>query len=195
MIIAMGVIEQKIKSDIRRTKINAAILGTLSVAGILAVGVVAPNVLGAMGKLGIIKPYHRQGVKRSLSRLIKHGYITIEGSAGKKHVRLTPKGERYAALLGEGKLMPKKPRRWDKKWRMLIFDIPEGRRKTRDYIRSTLVRLGFYRLQDSVWVHPYDCEDLIILLKADFHIGKDVLYIVADVIEYDLPLKKHFNVA
>ncbi|MDO8517839.1 MAG: hypothetical protein Q7S26_00910 [bacterium] len=189
----MGVIEQKIKRDIRRTKINTAILGTLSVAGILAVGVLAPNVLGAMGKVGIIKSHQKQGIKRSLSRLITHGYIVVEGMETGKRLRLTPKGERCAALLGEGRLMPKKTKRWDKKWRILIFDIPERRRKTRDQIRITLVTLGFRRLQDSVWVYPYDCEDIITLLKVDFRIGKDVLYIVADTIEYDLPLKKHFN--
>lgn len=190
----MGDIEAGVRARIRKTKINKAVITTLAVTGGLAVAVLAPNVLGALGKLGLINPRQkRQGVEKSLSRLIHHGYVTLESGDKGKKLRLTEQGERYAAMLGEGKLVPKEPRRWDKKWRMLIFDIPESRRHVRSQIRASLVSMGFYRLQDSVWVYPYDAEDLAILLKADFRIGKDVLYVVADAIEYDLPLRKHFH--
>ncbi len=191
----MGEIEAGVRARIRKTKINKAVITTLAVTGGLAVALVAPNVLGALGKLGLINNprQKRQGVEKSLSRLVRHGYVVLEGREEGKKVRLTEKGERYAAMLGEGKLIPKKPRRWDKKWRMLIFDIPENRRRVRSQIRASLVHMGFYRLQDSVWVYPHDAEDLVTLLKADFKIGKDVLYVVADAIEYDLPLRKHFG--
>lgn len=53
--------------------------------------------------------------------------------------------------------------------------------------------MGFVRLQDSVWVYPYDCEDFINLIKTDFKIGKDLLYIVADKIEGDKSLVKFFK--
>jgi CRISPR-associated endonuclease Cas2 len=75
----------------------------------------------------------------------------------------------------------------------LIFDIKEERKGMRDKIRRTLNTIGFIRLQDSVWVYPYDCEDLIMLLKADFKIGKDLVYIIADSIENDKDLRLAFN--
>ena len=53
--------------------------------------------------------------------------------------------------------------------------------------------IGFLRLKDSVWVYPYDCEDLVTLMKADFKIGKDILYIIAETIENDSWLKKEFG--
>jgi len=56
-----------------------------------------------------------------------------------------------------------------------------------------LKAIGFVQLQKSVWVFPYDCEDLIILLKADFKVGKDVLYMIVDKIENDREIKKVFN--
>src|SRR3989338_6355511 len=121
----MGEIEKAVRVRIRKTKINKAVITTLAVTGGLAVALIAPNVLGALGKLGLINPRQkRQGVEKSLSRLIRFGYVILENGDKGKHVRLTEKGERYAAMLGEGRLVPKKPRRWDKKWRMLIFDIP-----------------------------------------------------------------------
>ena len=76
---------------------------------------------------------------------------------------------------------------------MLVFDIPERRRAVRTKIRAALISLGFVRLQDSVWVYPYDCEDLITLLKTDFKVGKDVLYVIADRIEFDKPLRILFG--
>jgi hypothetical protein len=55
------------------------------------------------------------------------------------------------------------------------------------------MHIGFVRMQDSVWLYPYDCEDLIVLLKADFKIGKDVLYMIVDSIEADTTWRKHFK--
>ena len=186
----MGKLEREVQKKMRRSRINSAIIAMVAVGGVLAVAAVAPNVLGAMGKLGLINSKQKkQSIRKSLGKLIGSGYVALE--AGK--IRLTPKGEGFAALLGEGRLAPKKQKHWDKKWRILIFDIPESRKFTRERIRQTLVGLGFKHLQDSVWVYPYDCEDLITLLKADLRIGKDVLYIIADTIEYDLPLRKHFG--
>ena len=186
----MGNIEHSLQKEMRRTRINSAIISTLAVGGVVAVSLIAPGVIGAMGKLGLINPFQkRQSVKKSLSRLILQGYISMKN--GK--VQLTQKGEKFAAMIGEGGLIQKKPKRWDGKWRMLIFDIPERKKNIREYIRTTLVSLGFYRLQDSVWVHPYDSEDFITILKVDLKIGKDVLYIIADRIEYDAPLRKYFK--
>lgn len=53
--------------------------------------------------------------------------------------------------------------------------------------------IGFVRLQDSVWVYPYDCEDFIALLKAELKVGKDVLYAIVDTIEFDKHIRRHFG--
>lgn len=86
-------------------------------------------------------------------------------------------------------------RRWDKRWRVIIFDIPERRRKVRDRLRNTMRELGFVRLQDSVWVYPYDCEDMMTLMKADFKLGAAVLYMVVEHIENDKHLRAQFTLA
>lgn len=189
----MGTMEKRNTIAIRRTKINTAIISIVAVAGIIAVAAVAPKLINLFGK----SKYLRQRLFQSRSRLsslIARGYLAIEVKSGKKYVRLTQKGEHFSALIQDGAVPLKKPRRWDGKWRLLIFDIPESRKKIRGQIRSMLTAIGFIRLQDSVWVYPYDCEDYMILLKADLHVGKDVLYIIADQIEYDKPLRRHFNI-
>lgn len=94
--------------------------------------------------------------------------------------------------MGDNKELNKN-KKWDGKWRVLIFDIPENRRFDRDNIRRALISIGFMRLQDSVWVYPYNCEDLISLLKADTETAEDVLYMIVETIENDEPIKKYFG--
>ncbi len=188
----MGQIEQENKKRTRRKNLQRMILGSVAVAGILGISVLAPNVIGAMGKLGIL-PSRRQKefIRASRDRLVRRGFLVYEG----KMLRLTSSGERYLRNLAVRDFATSAPRRWDKKWRVLIFDIPEKRKALRDKVRTTLMHIGFVRLQDSVWVYPYDCEDLIVMLKADFRIGKDLLYMVVDVLEYDTPLKRRFKLS
>lgn len=184
--------EKALAAQVRRTKINSAIISTVAVAGLLPIAVLAPNVLGALGKTKFLTQ-RRKRMQKSFTRLVQAGYILLEGDSTAKRARLTKKGEWFAARIGEGSLVPKKPRRWDGKWRMLIFDIPETRKKSRAQLRCTLAGLGFRRLQDSVWVYPYDCEDFVTILKLDMRVGKDILYIIADRIENDKPLRIHFG--
>ncbi|HEY4501671.1 MAG TPA: CRISPR-associated endonuclease Cas2 [Candidatus Paceibacterota bacterium] len=180
--------EQKIQK-LQRGDLQNIILSTVAVAGVIAVGLLAPNALGAMAKLGLIPgPRQREIINASRARLVARGLLKYEH--GK--LRLTPKGKAQLRRLRLLDYKLKKPKRWDKKWRVLIFDIPERRKVTRNRVRAVLSRLGFERLQDSVWVYPYDCEDVLTLLKADLRVGKDMLYMVVDSIEYDGHLRARF---
>lgn len=106
---------------------------------------------------------------------------------------LTEKGERYLTEYEEGRKELPRPEKWDGKYRILIFDIWEKHRHKRDALRDFLVRLGFLRLQDSVWVYPYECEEIATLLKSRFRVGNGLLYIVAESIENDRWLRKAFD--
>jgi len=186
----MGKLEQQSKIRTRRKNIKKIILGTIAVAGMLGVAAVAPNVIGAMAKLGII-PTKRQKeiIKRSRQRLTEQGLLEYKGG----YLRLTSGGESAWRRMEVGNYKMAKPKRWDKKWRVLIFDIKESQKTLRNKIRRTLVAVGFIHLQHSVWVYPYDCEDFVTLLKADFKIGKDLLYLIVDELENDTALRKYFG--
>ena len=186
----MGNLEKASKKRTRRINIQKIILKSVIAAGLISVGLLAPNVIGAMGKLGLI-PSKRQKeiIEKSRTRLIRRGLLAYRDGA----LRLTPKGESVLRAYELRDYRLKKPKRWDGKWRVLIFDIQERKKKTREQIRRTLAAIGFVRLQDSVWIYPYDCEDLLTLLKSDFHIGKELLYMVVDQLENDAPLKAQFN--
>ena len=82
---------------------------------------------------------------------------------------------------------------WDGKWRVVIFDVHEKQRKKRDRLRAELATVGFRRLQDSVWIYPFDCEEMLALLKLDVKLGRDVLYFITDKMEGDDYLRRLFS--
>jgi len=93
---------------------------------------------------------------------------------------LTEKG-RATLLKYELKLATiDKPKKWDKKWRIVIFDVREKRRACRDAIREALRRFGFKHLQDSVWLHPYPCSDVVELARTAYGVRHDAKYLVCD---------------
>jgi DNA-binding transcriptional regulator PaaX len=174
----------------RRRYLQNIILSTISTAGIIGIALVAPNVLGAMGKLGII-PHKRQSetIEKARERLIRMGLV----EHSKDGLKITKKGRIRLFKEGFYQVTNKKNKKWDGRWRVLIFDIPENLRYVRDQIRMSLLNIGFMRLQNSVWIFPYDCEEYISLLKADMEISDDVLYMIVDELENDGHIRKYFG--
>lgn len=185
----MGKLETESRKRTKYKELQRIIFETVKGASIISLALIAPGAILAMKKLGLrVSPQQKGVVERASKRLVRQGFM--EWQEGK--LRLTKKGENRMLELNLREQV-KRPRRWDGKWRVLVFDIPERRRRVRQWIRSTVRGIGFVRLQDSVWIYPYDCEDLITLVKANMHVGDALLYMVVDVIESDMKLKKHFN--
>ena len=87
-----------------------------------------------------------------------------------------------------------KQKKWDKKWRLVIFDIAQIKKIYREAFRGKLKDLGFRSLQKSVWVHPYECQAEIELLKDFFGLSdKELRLIVAQSIGIDEEFKKEFR--
>src|SRR3989338_4335654 len=186
----MGKLEERSRVRTKRKNLQKLILETVSVAGVLSIAMIAPAVVGAMGKLGII-PRRRQNeyISSSASKLVKRGLLFYDG----KRYQLTSRGDGLLRRWEFADFKLSKPKKWDKKWRVIIFDIPEKKKRVREQIRSLFNQAGLRRLQDSVWVYPYDCEDVITLLKTDFGVGKDLLYLIVDELENDKHLREEFD--
>ena len=189
----MGILEQKSRARRKKQNVQRALLGLTATAGLIMVASVAPNALGILNY--VPKRFlFRHGVDRAAKRLVAKGQAEWVKQNGKTFLRITEKGETEIAFEQEKiTLKAKKHKHWDRKWRMVIFDIPERRRRVRSRLREIMVEVGFMRLQDSVWVYPYDSEDFIALLKTELKIGKDVLYAIVDTIEHDKPIRTHFG--
>ncbi len=193
----MGTIEERSTKWAKRSRVqNALLLGlyTTTVVGLLFT---APNVLQL---LKYVNPYLQNKLdpggrmNQAITRLVQRGLIARRKEGGKITLRLTSKGEQRASgLYLEGFFGFAKPRRWDGRWRIVVFDVWEKRREVRRRLREILKNTGFVRLQDSVWIFPYDCEELVAFMRTDLRLGRAVLYFVADGVESDKDLRKHFK--
>ena len=82
---------------------------------------------------------------------------------------------------------------WDGKWRFIVFDIPEKFRVGRNALREKIKKLGFYELQKSVFVIPYECKNETEFVIEFFNIRKYVRYGTIDFIDNEVHLKKIFE--
>ncbi|OGI16846.1 MAG: CRISPR-associated endonuclease Cas2 [Candidatus Moranbacteria bacterium RIFCSPHIGHO2_02_FULL_40_12b] len=108
---------------------------------------------------------------------------------------MTPEGRKWAGKYQIDDLKIKKPWHWDKKWRVLIFDIKEKQRSKREALRGKLKELGFYQIQKSVWVCPYEFKKEIAILRSFFGLTSDEMTIMeVNSIENDQKIKSFFKI-
>ena len=185
----MGRIEEKAKIK-QRKSLQKVILRSIGAAGMVGIAMVVPKVFEALYKLGLVPNLReKEYISSSASKLVKKGLVKFNG----KYYCLTKEGEKTLRRWELADLKFKKPKRWDRRWRVIIFDIPEKMKATRNRITGLFRQAGFARLQDSVWVYPHECEDIVTLLKVDFGIGKYMLYLVVEEIENDKKLLEEFE--
>jgi len=155
-----------------------------------------PNIMGALARTGFLttkKYYFSNYLGKKINLLVEQGLLRKINKNGSVYIELTKEGkerlQRYKTISSS-----RRRQKWDGKWRMLIFDVWEKRRRTRDILRYELKNFGFIQLQRSVWIYPYPCSEFIQLLKSDLRFGKNVRYIVVEKIDNDSSLKKHFKI-
>src|SRR3989338_8925945 len=114
----MGKLEESNKKRVRRGEIQKLILNSVKIAGVLSIGLVAPQVIGAMGKLGLL-PNKRQEeiVRSSASKLVKKCLLIYQNG----RFELTEVGEKKLRHWELEDYKFKRPHKWDKKWRVVIF--------------------------------------------------------------------------
>ncbi len=176
----------------QRGEIFKILLALITVTGIVSVGAMAPGLLQIAAPF-VRRRYSEPIIKRAVKRLDEKGWIVLKQTGDHWRIDLTARGrtELLAYELGQKRIHA--PRRWDQKWRVLIFDIPEKRKPIREQVRNLLRSLGFYRLQDSVWVFPYECQEILALLRTKYGIRHEALYLRVEFLDQDQWLRKEFG--
>lgn len=183
----------------RRVPIQTIVLSTLYVTGILATALVAPNAVRLFDHLNPISRRNsirfNQRIAQALLRLERRGLIHIVGEGRTRKIHLTAQGEELINGLYAGAYAIPVPARWDGKWRLVMFDVPEKRKKVRDTLRMLLRSAGFIHFQDSAWIQPYQCDELVTLLRSHLGSGKgEIRYLTASFAdESDYVFRKHFD--
>ena len=183
----------------RRVPLQTIILGTLYVTGALATVLLAPNAVRLFDYLNPISRRNsirfNQRITQAFLRLERNGLIHITGEGRSRKIHLTTQGEKKINALYAGSYVIPLPVRWDGKWRLVMFDVPEKRKKVRDILRMLLRSAGFIHFQDSAWIQPYPCDELVTLLRSHLGSGKgEIRYLTASFVdESDYAFRKHFD--
>lgn len=131
---------------------------------------------------------------RAIQRLYTSKLVAfVDHKDGTSELILTEKGQRLGLRYDIDRMEIVKPASWDKKWRAVIFDIPEKEKKLRDAFRYHVKRLGFYELQKSVLIHPYECHKEIEFIIEFYDARRYIRVLEVTHIDNALHLRKKFN--
>ena len=167
--------------------------------GVLLISLVNP-VAGAGIVKDIMRQYfrgkyfERQRFLNDLAHLQRRELIDWkETPDGMVRMTLTKNGRVKILEYKLDEMHVEKPARWDRKWRLVVFDVPVDKKQARDALGVKLVELGFYPLQKSVYLMPFPCEDQIEFIATVFDVRKNVLILYVSNFEGEEKLMRHFG--
>ncbi|OGI64372.1 hypothetical protein A2733_00130 [Candidatus Nomurabacteria bacterium RIFCSPHIGHO2_01_FULL_40_20] len=133
-------------------------------------------------------------IKRDLYRLRRQKLVEIK-KVGKKHqLVLTEDGREIYLRFDYENLGLKKRKIWDRRWRMILFDIPNKMTKARNAFREKMREMGCVKFNDSVWVYPYPCQEEIDFIANYWKVGRYVHFAVVLHITNEDELCKYFRI-
>ena len=159
------------------TSAAKAVLTLAAIGGALAIFAAVPGLTRLMSRSAASAA--QQANKDRYRRLWKSFYAMKqkglfefkgEDKNGYQIYTLTDKGVSEVRKFTLETLAIKNVDKWDKKWRLVIFDIPEKYKRARGALRDKLKEMNFYPLQKSAWIYPFPCEAEITFLKDAFDI-------------------------
>jgi len=138
--------------------------------------------------------FDRTRFRRTVRHAKKQGYVDVLEKQGTMTITLKELGRSKAMLYALEDIQIAEPAIWDKKWRMVIFDIPEKMRPQRKIFKAKLDELGFVQVQKSVYLHAFPCHNEIEYIRSMYSIGQYVRLAILDKIEGDEAIRKRFGV-
>lgn len=186
----------------KKGEITKIVLATIGIGALLGGTVlITPNfpiIIGTFIKLieeikGIKLP--KLKVKRTLQQLEKRKILNLEIKNNEVYVEVQniSKNKEVIKYSIQSILELKRKSKWQGKWFLVMFDVPEEEKNKRYYLRNFLKEIGFYQYQKSVYVFPFECEKEVVLIKKIIEGGKYLSYIIAEKIEYENKLKTYFH--
>lgn len=162
--------------------LTKAILMTIGTGTILIAAIVAPNAIQILQPLlgkGRRKNYERERIRQALRALHQRHLIEYVERNHETYVRITEKGKTHMRQFRIDVLsLPRKE--WDRKWRLIFFDIPEAQGKARRAFQRQLRLLGCFPIQKSIFVYPHACQEEIDFVASFWDVHDYVRYIETD---------------
>lgn len=166
----------------KNRELTRDVLVMLAAGTLLTAAFVAPNVIQfakpLLARYKNVEKYELRRKREALKRLRQRKLVELIQKGDKTLIRITKSGKEYIGKYEIDNLTLKKDARWDGNWRVVMFDIPETKRKARRALSYQFRRLGLYPAQKSVFVYPCECEEEIDFVVAFFGVENYVTYFV-----------------
>ncbi len=201
MVLEKQKMKQKFNTEIAKKILTTMAMWTVSGVTGLALGALfaaVPGlgfvVKGIADMIGGASSKERYKYKATFKDLMKARLIEKRKLPdGKLALVLSEDGRKKVLSYDFDDLKISAPKKWDRKWRIIIFDLPKRFERERQAWRLKLRRLGFYQLQKSVWIHPFECENEIDFVTEHFGISPHVRIIVTEKFSGSEEVKDFFN--
>jgi len=182
-----------ISSGTGGARVAKIILTTIALTGFILIATIAPNVIQIFGENKRGKKYTNKQYKDSLRNLSKRGYVQVIGEKNNvTKVKLTNKGQNRVKKFNLDELSLRTPKHWDRRWRVLIFDIPNTKTRARGAFQKKVKELGLHQLQKSVWIHPYDFEDEVLFTANVFGVESFIEILTVEKFLHEKIIMKKF---
>ena len=81
--------------------------------------------------------------------------------------------------------------KWDGYWRLILFDIPNTKKRARDNLAYKLCDVGCVQFQKSIYAYPHSCKEELEIISKFYFVKKYVVYLtVNDSNEFDVLRRK-----
>ncbi|MDP2946377.1 MAG: hypothetical protein Q8N61_02920 [bacterium] len=140
------------------------------------------------------KKINERNLRDTIKRLYRSKLIDYKENKDKTvTIILNEKGRKRILKYDLDKIQIKKPSKWDNLWRLIVFDIPEDKKPGRTALVAKLKELGFYPMQKSVYIHPYECKDEINFVAEIFGLAPYIRFLRVKDVDIELDLKNRFR--
>lgn len=179
---------------VNKIAIAKCILGILGIAGIVTIAALTPNSLQMLNLFGVgKKQYKSRSIYKTLKRMETQRFIDIKEKDDQVIITITNKGRKRLLKYNIDDMQIKKPKKWDKKWRLVSFDVPEKQKKAREALRNKLKDLEFFPLQKSLFVSPFPCKNEVDFISEIFQIQKYIIFTETSKINNEYKIKEYFD--
>lgn len=137
----------------------------------------------------IFKMRGNKGFQRLLKQLKNKNVIILGG----EKIKLTKKGRHLLKEIQLQRIEIPRPEEWDGMWYLVAYDVPDTQKKERDWFRQTLERMEFYQIQESLWVHPFECRQEIAVISQNLGISPHVIVMNTDKLPNQIEMEERFN--
>lgn len=175
------------------------ILKFLSIGGVLTAGVLAPNSIAIFGKPldKLLNKFDKRQRERELRRVLHYmkqrGLVSYKPRDYENGIILTDAGRKRIEKSTYANLSIPAPKKWDKKWRIVFFDIPEAQSSKRKALTQKLRLIGYRQLQLSIWIHPFPSRAEIEAIAERNNIRRYLTYVEVESIDGEASLLKLFD--